>query len=47
VKERRPVDITSHDDVYVFGVLLLGIFAISAIVLTVVLLASAAARVVH
>jgi hypothetical protein len=46
--EERPVEITSRDDVYVFGVLLLGIFAISAIVLTVILLVSAAAtKVVH
>ncbi len=36
--EKRPVDITSHDDQLVFGVLLIGIFVISFIVLTVVLI---------
>lgn len=45
--EKRPVDITSRDDQVVFGVLLLGIFAISAAVLIIILLISAGAGQVH
>ena len=39
--EKRPVDITSHDDQVVFAILLLGIFAISFIVLAVILVVTA------
>jgi hypothetical protein len=38
--EKRPVDLGTRDGTLVFAVLLLGIFAISASVLTVVLLVS-------
>jgi hypothetical protein len=41
--EKRPVDLGSRDSSVVFAVLLLGIFAISASVLIVVLLVSGAA----
>jgi hypothetical protein len=40
--EKRPVDLGSRDSTVVFAVLLLGIFAISASVLTVILLVSGA-----
>ena len=39
--EKRPVDITSHDDQVVFAILLLGIFAISFTVLAVILIVTA------
>ena len=39
--EKRPVDITAHDDQVVFAILLLGIFAISFIVLAVILVVTA------
>jgi len=38
--EKRPVDLSTRDSALVFAVLLLGIFAISASVLTVVLVVS-------
>jgi len=41
--EKRPVDLGTRDGTLVFAVLLLGIFAISASVLTVVLVVSGAA----
>jgi len=40
--EKRPVDLGTRDSALVFAVLLLGIFAISASVLIVVLLVSGA-----
>jgi hypothetical protein len=40
--EKRPVDLGSRDSAVVFAVLLLGIFAISASVLIVILLVSGA-----
>jgi hypothetical protein len=40
--EKRPVDLGSRDGTLVFAVLLLGIFAISAAVLIVVLIVSGA-----
>jgi hypothetical protein len=43
--EKRPVDLGSRDGTLVFAVLLLGIFAISASVLVVVLLVTASGRV--
>ena len=39
--EKRPVDLGTRDGTLVFAVLLLGIFAISASVLTVILVVSA------
>jgi hypothetical protein len=41
--EKRPVDLGTRDGTLVFAVLLLGIFAISASVLIVVLVVSATA----
>jgi len=38
--EKRPVDLGTRDSTLVFAVLLLGIFAISASVLTVILVVS-------
>lgn len=43
--EKRPVDLGTRDGTLVFAVLLLGIFAISASVLTVILLVTASAGV--
>ncbi len=43
--EKRPVDLGTRDSAVVFAVLLLGIFAISASVLTVVLVVSGASQV--
>ena len=43
--EKRPVDLGTRDSSVVFAVLLLGIFAISASVLTVVLVVSGATAV--
>lgn len=43
--EKRPVDLGTRDGTLVFAVLLLGIFAISAGVLVVVLIVTAAGRV--
>jgi hypothetical protein len=40
--ERRPVDLGTRDGTLVFAVLLLGIFAISAIVLVVILVVTGA-----
>jgi hypothetical protein len=40
--EKRPVDLGTRDSTVVFAILLLGIFAISASVLTVILLVSGA-----
>jgi hypothetical protein len=39
--EQRPVDLGTRDGTLVFAVLLLGIFAISAVVLIVILLVTA------
>lgn len=39
--EKLPADITSHDDQVVFSILLLGIFAISFIVLAVIIIVTA------
>jgi hypothetical protein len=43
--EKRPVDLGTRDGTLVFAVLLLGIFAISASVLVVVLLVTASGKV--
>ena len=43
--DKRPVDLGTRDSAVVFAVLLLGIFAISASVLTVVLVVSGASAV--
>jgi hypothetical protein len=43
--EKRPVDLGTRDGTLVFAVLLLGIFAISAAVLVVILVVTAGARV--
>jgi hypothetical protein len=43
--EKRPVDLGTRDGTLVFAILLLGIFAISAGVLVVVLIVTAAGRV--
>jgi hypothetical protein len=43
--EKRPVDLGTRDGTLVFAVLLLGIFAISASVLVVILVVSGAAPV--
>jgi hypothetical protein len=45
--EKRPVDLGTRDGTLVFAVLLLGIFAISAGVLVVVLVVSASTGVAH
>jgi hypothetical protein len=39
--QKAPSDFTSHDDQVVFSVLLLGIFAMSIVVLSVVLIVTA------
>jgi hypothetical protein len=45
--EKRPVDLGTRDGTLVFAVLLLGIVAISAAVLVVILIVTAGARVAH
>jgi hypothetical protein len=45
--EKRPVDLGTRDGTLVFAVLLLGIFAISASVLVVILIVTAATGVTH
>jgi hypothetical protein len=45
--EKRPVDLGTRDGTLVFAVLLLGIFAISASVLIVVLVVTAGTSVSH
>jgi hypothetical protein len=45
--EKRSVDLSTRDGTVVFIVLLGGIFAISAIVLAIVLIVTAAIRVAH
>jgi hypothetical protein len=45
--QKRPVDLGTRDGTLVFAVLLLGIFAISASVLVVILIVTAATGVTH
>jgi len=45
--EKRPVDLGTRDSALVFAVLLLGIFAISASVLIVILVVTASTGVTH
>jgi hypothetical protein len=45
--EKRPVDLGTRDGTVVFAVLLLGIFAISASVLAVILYVTSGLRVAH
>ncbi|MDQ2914969.1 MAG: hypothetical protein M3T56_17215 [Chloroflexota bacterium] len=45
--EKRPVDLGTRDGTLVFAVLLLGIFAISASVLIVILVVTAGTGVTH
>ena len=45
--EKRPVDLGTRDGTVVFAVLLLGIFAISASVLAVILIVTSGLRVAH
>jgi hypothetical protein len=45
--EKRPVDLGTRDGTVVFAVLLLGIFAISASVLGVILIVTAGTAVAH
>jgi hypothetical protein len=45
--EKRPVDLGTRDGTVVFAILLLGIFAISASVLVVILVVTSGLRVAH
>jgi hypothetical protein len=45
--EKRPVDLGTRDGTIIFAVLLLGIVAISAAVLVVILVVTAGTRVAH
>jgi hypothetical protein len=45
--EKRPVDLGTRDGTVVFAILLLGIFAISASVLAVILIVTSGLRVAH